>query len=334
MSTQPSSTHPDEMDIQDIFSLFKRSWYSFLALIFKGIDFIFKFWWILALLIVGGITLGYFSDNSSGYKSRLILKTNYQSQSYVYNAVIQFNQNISEGDVEFMQSVGLNPADPGIGKVSIEPVIDVVGLLDNIETSNRTLEAVIEQLEVEDDSELFATDRFYRNYKFHVVEIEMSAEKDVAAIDAFMNYINEQPYARALANEGKKNFAERIARNEKSIEQIDKVVDAYAETAEIARGSLDNLAFYNNPSNVNLREIFMYKTELVTETQQLKNEMVEVGDTAVVVSSIQTSKDSSITDKKYIIYPILFVFVFLFLAGVRFTYVTMRKKVQEANLLD
>ena len=106
MSTQqPSSMHPDEMDIQDVFSLFQRSWYKFLALIFRAIDFIFKFWWIIALLIIGGVVLGYFSDNSSNYKSRLVLKTNYQSQSYVYNAVIQFNLNISEGDVAFMKAV-------------------------------------------------------------------------------------------------------------------------------------------------------------------------------------------------------------------------------------
>jgi len=78
----------------------------------------------------------------------------------------------------------------------------------------------------------------------------------------------------------------------------------------------------------------MYKTELVAETERLKNELVEVGDAAVIVSSVQTSKDPSLTDKKYIIYPVLFVFIFSVLAVLRYTYVTMRKKVEEANYLD
>ena len=335
MSTQqPSSTSPDEMDIQDVFSLFQRTWYRFLAVIFKGFDFLFKFWWLVALLIIGGIVLGYFSDNSSGYKARLVLKTNYESQSYVYNAVIQFNENLSEGDVPFMQSVGLNPAEPEISTVEIEPVIDVLGLMDKIETSDRVLETVIEELEVEDDAEIFGTNRFYRNYKYHILTVELSSEEGTKAIDALLKYINDSEYAKKLAVEGEKNFREQIAHNERTIAQIDKVADAYGASTELATGDLDKLSFYNNASNIDLRELFEYKGQLTEETKQLKNEVVEVGEVGVIVSEPEIWKDSSLLDKKYIIYPIFFVFMFCFLAAVRFTYITLRRKVKEADLLD
>lgn len=335
MSTQqPSSMHPDEMDIQDVFSLFKRVWYRFLAMVFKGFDFIFKFWWIIALIIIGGIVLGYFSDNEPGHKARLVLKTNYESQSYVYNAVHQFNQNLSEGDVEFMQANGINPSDPEISKIEIEPVIDVIGLMDQMETSNRTLEVIIEELEVEDDAELFSTDRFLRNYKYHILNIDLSGPEQKEAVQAFLNFVNNQPYAKALAAEGKKNFEEQIERNETTIAHIDNVADAYAKSTDAAMSDPENLSFYNNATNLDLREMFDYKSELVEATKVLKNEIVGVSDVAVVLGNIETWKEPSLLDKKYVIYPVMFVFIFLFLVAVRFIYITTRRKVQAADLLD
>ena len=53
----------------------------------------------------------------------------------------------------------------------------------------------------------------------------------------------------------------------------------------------------------------------------------------IVVSDIQTAKASSLKDKKEILYPILFVFLFLFFAGVRYTYISLRKEVEARDLL-
>ncbi|MGK0251941.1 MAG: hypothetical protein ACI81G_001381, partial [Gammaproteobacteria bacterium] len=221
MSTQQTSSQVDEMDLTDIFALFKRSFYKFLALCFKAIDFIFKFWWAILILIIAGAALGYFTKGKPYYTSSLVIQTNFDSQPYVYNAIDQFNKNLGENDVIFIKSVGLDPANPGIGEVAIQPVIDVVGLMEGMKVSERTLGTIIEELYVDDETELFASDRFYTNYKYHKLEVGLSGEESLKSIDALMGYINNQPFMQTLKKEVVKNLKDRIAKNEKTLVQID-----------------------------------------------------------------------------------------------------------------
>lgn len=335
MSTQtPSSSSSEEMDLTDVFELFQRWFYSFLAHVYRGIAFAFKYWWIFVILIAGGIALGYFTKDEPTHKASLILKTNFGSQSYVYNAIEQFNSNLEENDVAFMKSLGLDPEDPGVYDVTIEPVVDVVGLLDNIETSNRALETVIDKIELENDEALFSTDYFYKNYNYHKMTLEVSASQGKLSIEALLKFINDQPYIKELSVEARKNYKEKVEQNETTIAQINKIVEVYSTAAEIANNTSSSLSFYNNPTSLNMREIFLYKTELMAGTEKLRNEWIGFTDAAVIVSSIETSKDVGLLDKKEIIYPILFVFLFCFLASMRYFYKLFKVKLQEENLLD
>ena len=335
MSTQtPSSSSSEDMDLTDVFDLFQRWFYEFLAHIYRGIAFVFKNWWIFIILIAGGIALGYLTKDEPTHKASLILKTNFGSQSYVYNAIEQFNNNLGENDAVFMKSLGLDPEDPGVYDVTIEPVVDVVSLLDNIETSNRALEAVIDEIELENDEALFSTDHFYKNYNYHKLILEVSPSLGKESIEALLAFINDQPYMKDLSAEARKNYKDKVTQNEATIAQINKVVEVYATSAEIANKTSSTLSFYNNPTSLNMREIFLYKTELASENEKLKNEWIGFTNAAVIVSSIETSREVKFLDKKEILYPFLLVFVFCFLASIRYFYKLFKVKLQEKNLLD
>lgn len=333
MSTQQSS-QADEMDLTDIFTLIKRVFYNVLALCFRAVDFIFKFWWIILLIIIGGAALGYFTKGNTKYESTLVIQTNFDTQPYVYNAVKQFNENVGEDDIEFINKVGLNPQDPGIGKVVIEPVVDVVTLMEEMKVSERTLGTIIKELSVEEETELFASERFYSNYKYHKLSVGLSGETSKESIAALMRYINDQPLMQNLKNEVTKNLKERILNNENTIKQIDELVKNYAIEAKLKREDLRGLSYFNNQNNININGVFELKNELSIENEQLKNDLVTQTDAAVIVSDVQTSKVESLRDRKEIIYPVVFVFLFLFFAGVRYTYITLRKEVEHRNLLD
>lgn len=334
MSTQQTSSQVDEMDLTDIFALFKRGFYKFLALCFKAIDFIFKFWWVILILVIAGAALGYFTKGKPYYTASLVIQTNFDSQPYVYNAIGQFNDNIGENDVDFIKSVGLDPGNPGIGEVTIQPVIDVVGLMEGMQVSERTLGTIIEELYVDDEIELFASDRFYSNYKYHKLEIGLSGEESLKSIDALMSYINDQPFMQGLKEEVVKNLEDRIAKNEKTLVQIDDLIANYSKNADLANRTSSSLTYFNNQNNLNVNGTLTFKNELIVETETLKNDLITYTDAAVIVSDLQTSTERKLKDKKEIIYPILLVFLFLFFAGIRFAYVSLRKEVQEQQLLD
>jgi hypothetical protein len=329
-----SHTHQEEMDLTDVFSLIKRGFYRIAALFFRAFEFLLKFWWAVLILVISGIILGYVSMGEPGYKSTLVIQTNFETQPYVYNAIDQFNLNLKERDSAFMNQVGLNPNDPGVYKVMITPVIDVINLLENIKTGDRNLETVISQLNEEDDTELFATDRFYSSYRYHKLTLELSPRAGSKEINALMDYINNMPLIKKLSTEAQKNRIDHIAKNERTLEQMDAVVEAFIITSEVANKNSSNLSFYNNSSNVDLRELFVQKSELIIETEELKNELVTMEDAAVIVSDVQTSIDEDILDKKYIMYPIILVLLFMLTAGIIYMYRNMKRTLQREQLLD
>jgi len=303
---QPASNADQEMDLTDVFSLFQRIFYKFLALCFKAVDFMFKFWWIILLLIIGGAALGYFTKSAPKYESSLIIQTNFNSQSYVYNAVKQFDENLSEKDAEFVTSIGLDLENRTITGLEITPIIDVVALIGkDSKISDRALNTVVKELDVSDDIELFATDRFYPNYKYHTLKVTLTSEAAKKDISKIVQYINDQPYIKKIKEEMINNMKDRIEKNE-----------------------------INNQNNLNVNGVLAFKNTIITETEELKNEFITASDAMVVVSDIQTAKASSLKDKKEILYPILFVFLFLFLAGIRYTYISLRKEVEARNLLN
>lgn len=332
---QPASNADQEMDLTDVFSLFQRIFYKFLALCFKAVDFMFKFWWIILLLIIGGAALGYFTKSAPKYESSLIIQTNFNSQSYVYNAVKQFDENLSEKDAEFVKSIGLDLENRTITGLEISPVIDVIGLVGELKVSDRNLTAIIKELDVDEDTELFASNRFYSNYKYHTLKVTLTSEAAKKDISKIVQYINDQPYIKKVKEEMINNMKDRIEKNEKIVEQADVLISSYAKSSDIsAEITSDDLSFFNNQNNLNVNGVLAFKNTIITETEELKNEFITASDAMVVVSDIQTAKASSLKDKKEILYPILFVFLFLFFAGVRYTYISLRKEVEARDLLN
>lgn len=332
---QPASNVDQEMDLKDIFTLFQRTFYKFLALCFKAVDFIFKFWWIILLLIIAGATFGYFTKGEPSYKSVVILKSNFNSQAYLYNAVKQFNDNLSEKDSVFIESYGLTVDETSIKGVEIEPIIDVVGLMNELESTDRTLSAVIKELEAKDDQELFASDRFYTNYKYHKLIVYLKNEDAKKDIEKILDFINNQPYAQKVKDENIKNMKDRIEGNESIIAQSNVIIESFTKNADISsRLTNERLAVYNSTNEIDFNGILTIKRDMVINIEYLRNQLIESSDTVVAVSNLQTSINDSLKNRKEIIYPIVFVFIFLLLAGVRYIYSSLRREVEAQNLLN
>ena len=332
---QPASNVDQEMDLKDIFTLFQRTFYKFLALCCKAVDFIFKFWWIILLLIIAGATLGFFSKGKPTYRSEVVVQSNFDSQAYLYNAIKQFDENLSEKDSVFLRSVDLSIENIPIKSVEIKPVIDVMSLVEELKISDRTFGTIIKELEVNDEEELFASDRFYTNYKYHKLIIDLRSEEAKTEIAKVIDYVNNKPFIQRIKEERIQNIKERIKQNESIMVQSDALVESYTKSADLSSQiSNEKLSFFNNSNTLNINGVLTFKNTLAIETEQLRNDLAESLDAVVVISDLQTAKQESFKDRKEIIYPVLFVFIFLFFAGVRYTYFSLRREVESQNLLD
>jgi len=307
-----------EIDLADIFSLIGRFFKGIVYFFFKILDFMIKRWWIFLLLIIVGASLGYFTKSEPSYKANLLIKTNFKSQSYVYTAIQQFSDNLAEGDTDFITSLGKNPE-----TYSIVEVLDIIAYIGE---NDRVLGEMTREFKLEDDKELFATDRFLSTYKFHKLELGLSSDKQLEDIQSLLSFINDNEYARGLKAQGIKSHKEFLESQEKSIEQIDKLI----ESNNVENGFTNSTAgegFYFNNRSYDIAGLFDIKTILTKSLEEYKTDKVSYTDVAVIVSDIQASRESSILDNMIVIYPIIFVSLFLILAGIINAFIAYKKEI-------
>lgn len=332
MANHYTENEEKELDLQDLFELVKRGFYSFIALIFKAIDFFLKFRWIIVVLAALGFALGYFKNDVQEYKATLIIKTNYDSQAYVYNAVEQFNNRLGGDNNEaFLEKMGINLENPEITEVTITPIIDVVELLSKV-PNDRTMTAVIKEIELEEDESIFASEEFYSNFNYHKLVVTVTNTNAEPLLEAMITYMNSQPQIKKIADMTKANFIERVAINETSLKQIDDVIKIYTETVDFANKTANKTGFYNNENSLDIRELFNTKKDLTRENQELKNELATMEDSLYVVSDIQFKKEGSFLSSSAFKYMAILVFGFMLVAFTRFCYMNLKKELIERNL--
>lgn len=317
MSDQyPPPSTQQEMDLSDIFSVIGRFFKSIVYFFFGILDFMIKKWWVILLLILAGIAIGFVTKGEPSYEAQLLLKTNFKSQSYVYTAIKQFHANLAEADADFITSLGKDPETFGVAAVEINPVVEVLDLIAYIGENDRVLGEMTREFKLEDDKELFATDRFLSTYKYHKLTVGLKSEQAKEDIQSLLDFINEQPFAQELKRKGLENHKEFIAHSEKTLQQVDDLIKGYTIKEPSSEKLTDNGLYFDNRTESELSDLFDFKMLLARNTEEVKNDNVSYKDVAVIISDIQASKDSSILDNAMIIYPILFVFLFLVLAGI------------------
>ncbi|WP_339846168.1 hypothetical protein [uncultured Dokdonia sp.] len=319
------SGNQQEMDLSDIFSLIGRLFKNVVYSFFRIIDFIIKMWWVFLLLIVVGIALGFILKEKPSYESNLLLKTNFTSQAYVYTAIEQFNNNLEEDDQDFITSLGKYSESYSIKQVSVEPVVEVIDLVNYIGENDGALGEMTREFKLKDDRELFATDRFLSKFKFHKLKIVFDSDKSLGDVESFLSFINDSPYAKELKKEGLKNHKIYLESEEQSIAQINELINSFSKDTGTLEQK-DREGFYFNNQNENLASLFHTKSNLVGNLEVEKNDYVSYTDVAVIVSDIQVSKKSSITDNLIVIFPLGLVIIFLILSGIVSVYKSYKRE--------
>ncbi|WP_396597672.1 hypothetical protein [Dokdonia sp. R86516] len=314
-----------EMDLSDIFSLIGRLFKNVVYSFFRVVDYFIKMWWAFLLLIVAGIALGFVFKEEPSYEANLLLKTNFTSQAYVYTAIEQFNNNLEEDDEGFITSLGKSPESFSIKEVSVEPVVEVIDLVNYIGENDGALGEMTREFKLEDDRELFATDRFLSKFKFHKLKFVFDSDKNLNDIETFLSFINDNSYAKELKKEGLKNHIAYLESQEQSIAQINELINSISKDKNIS-DQQGQQGFYFNNQNENLASLFHAKSNLVGNLEIEKNDFVSYSNLAVIVSDIQVSKKSSITDNLIVIYPLVFVIIFLILSGIVSVYRSYKRE--------
>ena len=311
-----SQKNSDEIDLGLIFEKIKDMYHSFLVFLYGVFKFIVKSWIILLVLIIVGVVLGFLKDSpEKARETNLIVQINGDAVNYVYDAVEQLQAKIKEKDTVFLKNLGFyNNEVTFIGNVEIEPIVNVLDIIDQTVESNRNLEVMVEQAQYED--ELLTSEVFIPEYKFHRIKIGANYWANQDHIDRFLAYLNDNETLKASNEILKNNLKFRIEENYKSIAYMDSIFKIYGKPiSELDNKNQDQVSFFElNITNIHM--LFQEKALLMEQNQKIELEFNNFKNTVELINRPLLAIKTSFFDNKKLIYPILFVLLFLaFSAG-------------------
>ncbi|MCP4970414.1 MAG: hypothetical protein GY932_07470 [Arcobacter sp.] len=305
-------TNSDEIDLGIVFNKIKQGFNNILISLFKGFQFLLKHWWIIIILALAGGIIGYFieKNNEPNKETTIIVQNNFNSSSYVYNAIEQLNNKIKEGDTIFLQEAGFKSDIEGniiIQEIEIEPIVNIIELMDKSVYNYRTLEPFLQEAEFKED--LLTSEVFFTEYKFHKISLQTSSFGDQKTIQSVVAFLNNNE----LLNKLKKAFVistqERIESFNKTIKHIDDVMEAFPEK-EVDKTKGDQIFISTGSNYPDLGELVQTKLNILNQRERFVTEIVKY-DEIVVIMNKPVFQDIRALSKKTK-YVLLFVFSYLF----------------------
>lgn len=312
----------EEIDLFYVFDKIRDFYHGMLANFYRFVQFLKRNWLILLVIIVGGYFAGKFwqSFNRPKKEAILIVQNNFDSSNYVYNAVEMLARKSGQEDTIFLKKIGINHEVTTILEISIEPVVNIMDLMDKTLPSDRNLDTYLAQVDIEED--LLTSELYYPEYKYHKLTLRLQTS-DKKIIEKIVNYLNSDDKFNQIKAIQVAETQLHVQRNEKSIESIDGILAANTISNQEVKSPTD--IYLNTSMNNNLHQLVEKKNELIEENKMLKSELVKYDQVVTVINDPQLYFTDDFFDAKKILLPAFLLFVFVAYIVLRGLYKKGRK---------
>ncbi|WP_025743775.1 hypothetical protein [Aquimarina pacifica] len=193
-----NESYNDEIDLIQIFKIFKRVFRNFVKAIISVFRFYRKKAILFLILIVLGVGLGVFIDKykESGdeYLQDVIIEPKYNSTKYVYDFIEELEDNI--GDEAFLKKLKVSPdAVENLKEVTIEPVVKGTDVLDNLQERYENKEFFKDVMTAYDEDKV-EEEGFRDFYKHHKLTFSFKNKnlENSKISDAIIQYLMTNDY--------------------------------------------------------------------------------------------------------------------------------------------
>lgn len=312
-STQNNS---DEIDLGQLFQLIGRGFNAIFRWFLRVFLYLKKNILLLIGLVVIGLAIGYGLNQiiSKKYKTEVIVKPQIESKNYLYDVVAEIQSNIKSKDTMFFKSIGIEDIDFNGLDIEISRVAEVgnsesdlqyLELLQSFENTDAIADIV--RAELQNKSSFNHRITFYfKNAAFG----KMFSEK-------ILEYINTNNYFNRLLEVYRDNATARIEEDEKLLIQVDKIIENYTNgLASKGNSSSSDKIILDNQEQVNIADIFEYKTGLIRDIESKKLELEEHIEPVSIINLGQPQvEQKSFFGKSIVLIPIIFISAFFILSA-------------------
>tara|TARA_B100000497_G_scaffold125947_1_gene163543 strand:+ start:11546 stop:12526 length:981 start_codon:yes stop_codon:yes gene_type:complete len=314
----------DEIDLTNLFNVFKEKIKASIVLLFDLIDYLIKKWILITALIVLGLIIGYVNQNNYNHnkKASVLLRINFDTVDYVYSEIDLINEKVTEKDSLFFSEMGLKGDSIQIKEIEITPIVRFKEIIGRYKENDRKLEGLLKSLEFNDD-DVESYETFKSEYYFHTLNFTLSYNATQETIEKTIEYLNNNIILTDIKNSSIRDIKSQIANNSTSIKQIDNVINAY-KTNESLTSPSDQIFVVDK--NFNMSEMFEKKIELQELNAELNKILVYSKDIVVVVNKPKIIEENTkFSSNRIVFFPSLFVFIFLLFSFLKYTYIYLKE---------
>lgn len=310
-----------EIDLIFLAKKIKKFFLSIGFSILRLINFIIRKKVIVIILFILGISLGVYFDKKSknNFKTEVVVVPNFDSVDLLYSEVENFKSNLNsnKSKYDFLNDV------VDLRIESIENINSILTDKDNLEifkvlTSNG-----------QDLSKILKNEEFKKNYKYHLITLKTnSSANSQKIIDFLLNTINSKPYYKQRSALAIKNQTNAKQQAEKSIEQINKILENLGNGSVSVVGKDLNINSYDQLSNViEMKDYYMKKlAEINTKLIEYKSTIYPVN------TSFNNKIHQKIYEKMVVVLPLFLIGFYLFLSYIKYLYVKYNNLYQKTKI--
>lgn len=318
-----SNSQDQEIDLGQVFSKIGTLFQKGIDSIFDLFLFIKKNSIILGILLILGFAIGYFLDkNDKSYDHEIIVTPNFGSTDNLYAKIGLLSSKKKENDSLFLKNLGIRTPE-NFKKIKVEPIIDAYKFIQNNETNFELIKLMAEDGDLD---KILEGDLTSKNYPFHVIKFSTKGQTDTEkTITPILSFLNESEYYSAIRKENINNIKLKMTANDSTIAQINYLLNDFSNTTSSNQKS-DKLVYYNE--NNQLNEIIKTKDALISEQGVLRINLIN--NTSIIKeisTTINIKNTKGVNGKMKLILPIIFIFLFFFVAVfIRFYKVQVAKR--------
>jgi hypothetical protein len=305
---EPNNQEDQEIDLTQISKKIKSFFEGINTLIFKCIQFFVKKVAVISILILVGVGLGMFLDETQKtYDHQIIVTPNFGSTDYLYSKINLLESKIKERDIVFLKEIVGIKKPIEILKIEIKPITDVYKFIEN-KTEN--FELIKLMAEGGDIKKIVEDNLTSKNYPLHTITFKTNkTTNDIETVQPILNYLNETDYYKKIQKETVNNVQIKMIQNDTIISQINSVLNGFSNMVNGAQKS-DKLVYYNE--NTQLNDVIKTKEALINEQGNHRVELVGLNKIIKDNSStLNIENTNSVNGKLKLVLPVLFLFLFI-----------------------
>ena len=293
----------DEIDLRQLFWIFKSFLKRFLRLLFSGALFFRKKMILLLGMVLFGFGIGVLWDSlkpDTRVKQEVIVMPNFDSVAYLYEFVAIFNTSCNNKKEDTLNKKFSN----SFIEVTVEPVVNYNDILNY----HKELDGKTNSYNILEDlsEEINLNPKFIKQFKQHKLVFKYNNnEKSEEFSGTFINSFESNNYYNTKRKIVIKELNKVILENDKSINFINTFINRVAANEKL---DSDKQSYFIGAENEipTIASLLKEKNNLLEINTQIREQLALTNRLITLVSKGEIVPDSSIFSLKKFYFPILF----------------------------